>query len=256
MKPKFIRLLINSYYSLFQNLDLFEVCSKRSINIDWVLEAGCHDGTDTVLLNAQFKPARYLAFEPDSAARLKAEMTLGSIEITNVEIYPYGLSNLNTTVYLKYEASGKGSGSTHFSPTGEDSVQIHRFDDSHQIDQASGLLWLDVEGHARQALEGMHKALQRIVVGRIECQLHSRNLDFQKDFQQVVLLMKQNSLLPVYGPIYPGYFGDIVFIRKSYMSHLDLIRSKILFAQMLFLHNFLFPILHKPVQNHEPGMRV
>ena len=227
-------------------MDVIQIAKSRSIDIDWILEAGCHDGSDTVTLESYFKPNRYLAFEPDETARVKAMKLLKTKELNHIELYPFGLSNKDTTTLLKYEAEGKGSGSTHFSETGEDSIEIRKFDNHFKILEKSGLLWLDVEGHAVQVLEGMSHCLELISIARIEVQLHTRSRDFVQDYKKVIQIMKESSLVPIYGPVHPSYFGDIVFMRSSQLSFRDKGRSKVLIANMYFFHSLLFPVLRKP----------
>jgi FkbM family methyltransferase len=241
-----LRKVIDSYYMTFGNMDVIKIANSRSIKVDWVLEAGCHDGSDTVELFKSLCPSRYLAFEPDETARIKAEQLFESHSLTGIELHPFGLSDSDRTVFLKYEAEGKGSGSTHFSDVGEDTVQICRFDKHFKIEQNSGLLWLDVEGHATQAIKGMSSNLKSIALARVEVQLHTRNGDFQQDFKEVIFLMRNASLIPIYGPIHPSFFGDIIFVRSSLLSMTDKIRSRLLMFHLYFLHAFLYPIINKP----------
>jgi FkbM family methyltransferase len=233
-------------YRFFGESDVVAIAKKRGINIDWVLEAGCHDGSDSVRLHENLHPERYLAFEPDETARTQAELTFALGKLDAIELYPYGLSNVNSMKYLKYEAEGKGSGSTHFADTGEDVVEIRVFDDHFNVHQSSGLLWLDVEGHTLQALDGMSISLQQIVIARVEVQLHTRSKDFIQDFLEVVKVMQKMSLIPVYGPIYPGYFGDIIFMDSNLLKTRDKLRSKFLRVLLKFLHLYFYPKIKKP----------
>jgi FkbM family methyltransferase len=223
-----------------------KISSDRGIEIDWILEAGCHDGSDTYKLFSFYSPARYLAFEPDETARLKAKALFDEQKLRTIELYPTGLSSENTTKFLRYAATGKGSGSTHFSEVGEDLISVRVFDDHYKVHESSGLLWLDVEGHTIPALTGMVKSLHKISVARIEVQLHTRSKDFSQDFIEVIQLMKQASLVPVYGPIYPGFFGDIIFIKKTMLTFRDKARHYLLMLHMKFLHLFLYPRIKKP----------
>jgi FkbM family methyltransferase len=241
-----ISTLKNAYYSFFGDLDVVQIAKRHKIDVTWILEAGCHDGSDSIELFEQLKPTRYLAFEPDKVARLKAEKSFKVNQLSAIELYPVGLSNENSVKFLKYEAEGEGSGSTHFSDKGTDQVKICRFDECFTVNESLGLLWLDVEGHAIQALEGMTDALRKIVIARIEIQLHTRNEDFEQDFIGVIHLMKQASLVPIFGPIYPGYFGDIIFLRAEFFTWKDKIRSKLLLFHLKTLHLYIYPKLNKP----------
>lgn len=246
MNSKLFRAVSKATYESFGQLNIEKIAHNRGIKIDWIIEAGCHIGSDTVNLIHFFEPIRYLAFEPDETARNQAQLTFTLNNLNKIELYPYGLSNVTTTKFLKYEAEGKGSGSTHFTDLGEDQVEIQVFDDHYTVKEHSGLLWLDVEGHAVEALEGMTFNLQKIVIAKIEVQLHTRSRDFRQDFVEVVQIMKRMSLVPVYGPIYPGYFGDIIFINFNLLRIKDKLRSKILWTLLKFLHLHFYPKLKKP----------
>ncbi len=242
---KLLKAIAKIVYNIFENLNVEKIAGDRQIKIDWILEAGCHNGDDTVKLVGYFDPIRYLAFEPDETARYQAEQLFArSSRLNQVELYSYGLSNLDSKMYLKYVAEGKGSGSTHFADTGEDVVEIKAFDEHFTVMEHRGLLWLDVEGHTRQALEGMALSLEKFVIARVEVQLHTRNKFFVQDFKEVVQSLRKVSLVPVYGPIYPGYFGDIIFIKLNLLTLKDRLRSRILWMLMKFLHLYLYPKLN------------
>ena len=241
--------LARRYYDYFGNLDVVSIVKAHQMSIDWILEAGCHDGSDSVTLVKELNPVRYLAFEPDETARAKALQRFESTGTHRIEMYPFGLSNYNSMRFLKYEAEGKGSGSTHLADEGDDVIEVKVFDELVTVEEGSGLLWLDVEGHALQALQGMKNALHRIVIAKIEVQLHTRNSDFVRDFIEVILLMEKSDLFPIFGPVYPGYFGDIIFLRKEFLRPYDKFRSRILKFQMGLLHLGVYQIIKKPTKN-------
>ena len=107
------------------------------------------------------------------------------------------------------------------------------------------LLWLDVEGHTLQALQGMQRALSNVVLAKIEVQLHTRNEDFKKDLFEVMKIMKKASLIPIYGPIHPSYFGDVIFVHRENAPIKFKIRSKILITHFFLLHKVAYPALGK-----------
>jgi FkbM family methyltransferase len=228
MKRKLLRKMFYFYYNLFENLNVFEVAKKRGIEIDCIIEAGCHDGTDTILLEEFFKPRKYLAFEPDATARNRAVALLEQHNKPLIQVFDFGLSDKDSLGFLKYEAEGAGSGSSHFRNSGEEPVEVRAFDEYFQINNHKGLLWLDVEGHTTQALLGMQAALGNIFLARIEVQLHTRSEDFKQDYEKVLKLMKEASLVPIYGPIHPGFFGDLIFIKSTDAGIFDRARSKLL----------------------------
>jgi FkbM family methyltransferase len=233
-------------YKSFENLDVYSICRSRGIEIDWILEAGCHDGTDTKSLAEFFLPNKYYAFEPDEVARLKAQSVIKDMNSLDIKLSHKGLSDTNSSKFLRYAAEGKGSGSTSLEDSGDDVVEVCRFDDEYEVILNNGLLWLDVEGHAIPALEGMELTLNRFVLARIEVQLHTRGEGFTQDYKQVAKLMKRAKLVPVFGPVYPGFFGDIIFIKSNLLTMHDKFRALTLKILMSSLHGYLYPALGKP----------
>lgn len=240
-----MREALDRYYSLFIKRDIYSIAKMCNLRISNIIEAGCHDGKDTVELHAFFKPNQILAFEPDEVAPNKAIKLIEQQKIENIEIYSVGLSNTDGHAYLKFEAEGPGSGSTHLSHYGDIPVSFWRFDDHFELSNQVALLWLDVEGHTLQALQGMQRALSNVVLAKIEVQLHTRNEEFKEDLFKVVKIMKKASLIPIYGPIHPSYFGDVIFVHKKNASREFKIRSKVLIAHLFLLHKVAYPALGK-----------
>lgn len=92
----------------------------------------------------------------------------------------------------------------------------------------------------------MMNSLHAFAIARVEVQLHTRNKDFVRDFKKVITHMNKGSLIPVFGPIHPSFFGDIVFVRASLLPFRDQVRSRILLFHMYLFHIILFPLLRKP----------
>jgi FkbM family methyltransferase len=226
--------------------DVAALAKKFSISISWIVEAGCHDGTDTLELLRNFPNAQIDAFEPDSKSRLKAELKIAESKARNVKVSSFGLSNSNETKYLTYVNFEKGSGTSTISNSGNDAIETVRLDDFKNFPTHSGLLWLDVEGHAVEALQGMSATLKGVDLAKIEIQMHEKNKLRPKDYNLVLERMNVAGLIPVYAPLNPGYFGDIYFIRKSYATFRIRLRSKFIILQMHILHGILYPLLGKP----------
>jgi hypothetical protein len=67
-----------------------------------------------------------------------------------------------------------------------------------------------------------------------------------KDAFQVVSILKTAGLIPIYLPIHPGYFGDIIFVRKTNLSHFLILKSQLKVLLFTSLHNYIYPWLKKP----------
>jgi hypothetical protein len=109
-----------------------------------------------------------------------------------------------------------------------------------------GLLWLDVEGHATSALRGASKNLRYIAAAKVEIQMHDMNDALMADYHEVNNIMLSSGLFPVRAPIFPGFFGDVIYLNKRELSLGDKIWSYTLRLQMWLLHDFVYPLLGKP----------
>lgn len=240
--------LLNYIYKLAGDTDILGMLSRENLEIKWVLEAGCHDGQDTLVIHEKVRPDLIIAFEPDTQARSRAQSLFRSQGL-KVELHPFGLSNVNSKLYMNFIDGVEGSGSTYLAETGSSVVEVCRFDDFNFNLPYGGLLWLDVEGHARQALEGAVQNLSKLKAAKVEIQMHDMSEARISDYKVVNHIMISSGLLPVRAPIYPGYFGDILYINKRELSFKARLLSKALILLMGFLHGFLYPLIGKPKSN-------
>lgn len=238
--------ILNWYYKKCGAGDLREISERFGLKVDWIIEAGCHDGTDTLELIKHFPKARIYAFEPDPKSRAIAESRFQTFATKRIELFPFGLSNIGATKFLDYVNNEKGNGTSSISEIGTDPVETIALDDFEKFPANSGLLWLDVEGHAINALIGMKKTLNGIELAKIEIQMHEKSEQRPQDFQQVITIMKQAGLVPLFVPLHPGYFGDIYFARVTSLNKRNRLKSLALRFQMWLLHMHIYPILHKP----------
>lgn len=65
--------LLNRIYSKYSNPGLILVAHQRKLDFEWIIEAGCHDGTDTLKFLELPNVRTIYAFEPDTVAADKAE---------------------------------------------------------------------------------------------------------------------------------------------------------------------------------------
>jgi len=103
-----------------------------------------------------------------------------------------------------------------------------------------------VEGHALSALQGAVASLHNFSAAKIEVQMHSISETKMKDFHEVIKIMKIEHLNVLRAPLHPGFSGDIVFIRRDYLTNRQIITSRILEFLMVVLHNLIYPALGKP----------
>ena len=236
------------YYNVIGTADLRVIANAHSIEIGWIVEAGCHDGTDTLNLLQNFPNSKIITFEPDPISRSKAEERFGTIPKGQVELHPFGLSNEESIKFLSYVENLKGNGTTSISENGIDGVQTVTLDAFRSFPANGGLLWLDVEGHAVNALLGMVTTLRGIDLAKIEIQMHQKSIQRQQDYLEVIDIMAEAGLVPTHVPLQPGFFGDIYFVRKELLGTSSKIRANLLIFQMKLLHGLIYPLLGKPSQ--------
>jgi hypothetical protein len=65
-------------------------------------------------------------------------------------------------------------------------------------------------------------------------------------FFQVHKIMRSSNFKLYRAPIHPGFFGDVIYIRKKELSNVERLESFILTFFMCQLHKVVYPILRKP----------
>ena len=191
------------------------------------------------------------AFEPDDVARAKAEILLEPYLGKVVSLSSLGLSDITGEARLTKNVSF-GDGSSQVRKISSDildemsSISLTRLDDVKIDRDSGGLLWLDVEGHAVQALAGAVATLPAIDIAKIEIQMHDMSETRKSDAFKVIEICQNAGLMPIYFPMYPGYFGDIVFIRAEKLSHLHRFFAFTSFILFQILHKGIYPRIGKP----------
>jgi hypothetical protein len=112
----------------------------------------------------------------------------------------------------------------------------------------NGLLWLDVEGVPHVVLEGAKSTLDCISIAQIEVEMHRMSEYRGASFVKVHKIMRAANFELYRAPLHPGYFGDVIYIKRNRLSLVRIISSRILVIFMFTLHGFLYPVLDKPRQ--------
>jgi FkbM family methyltransferase len=197
------------------------------------------------LLANSLQPKRILAFEPDPTARSKAQELFLRSNL-KVELHDFALSNTNSTMYMNFLDGEEGSGSTYIGRSGQTPVRVRRIDSLDLSLEFGGALWLDVEGHAVQVLQGASNIFAKLKVAKVEVQMHDMHESRCSDLFQVNKLMKSQGLIPIRGPLFPGFFGDVIYVNRRETTTVLKIWSNFLLFQLHFLHRIIYPVLNKP----------
>jgi FkbM family methyltransferase len=238
---------LDRIYLKYGESDFLSNVKDLGIDIEFVVEAGCHDGSDTLKILNELKPLNLFAFEPDSSAFELAALVLKNQSRSNIYLYPYALSDFEGDIYIDFLQQSEGQGiSTVSLYRGDIVVQAKKLDTVIGDISGAGVLWLDVEGHAVKVLKGAQSSLRHFVAAKIEVQMHSISDTKPKDFMSVLRIMKESGLYPTQVPLHPGFSADMVFVRDEYLTKRQRAASKMLEFLMLFLHNSVYPALGKP----------
>ncbi len=149
-------------------------------------------------------------------------------------------------MFLNFLNGEEGTGSSYLAEIGSRSVVVRRLNDLKLNLDYGGMLWLDVEGHALQALNGASDYISNLAAAKIEIQMHKMSDSRVADYFEVNQIMLAHGLIPVRVPIYPGYFGDVIYLNKKEANFFDQIWSKVLVFQMKVLHGLVYSALGLP----------
>ena len=236
------------FYQNLGNPDFFQFAKSINVQFEFIIEAGCHDGMDTLRNLVEFKPRFYHAFEPDSVAFKKSQENLSRYP-DSVVLHRKALGDKNRSMVLEFHKQ-PGTGSSQISDAkvtkNGEKVKVCKLDDVLGNIGFWGLLWLDVEGFAVPALIGAKRTLRKVAVAKIEVQMHDMERNRPTDAYQVIQIMLEANLIPIYLPIHPGFFGDIYFLNREFCSRKFRIRSVIASKLFVILHTKIYPWLKKP----------
>jgi len=239
--------ILNKIYERYSARD-FLFLAKEMKSIEWIVEAGVHDGTDTEILLNTFEVKKYLAFEPDPAAFAMAEKKLSNNKLKkNINFYPVALSDQSKLIKI-VSPNGFGLGISQISndPSSQGlTIYSDLLDNYLGSMNNKGLLWLDVEGHSFSALNGSKVNLTKFVICKIDVQTHTIDSTKMQDAFQIHKLMYKSFIL-IRAPLQPGYFGDLVYLRKDKISINIWVLGKTLTALFFLLHKIIYPLLGKP----------
>jgi hypothetical protein len=88
--------------------------------------------------------------------------------------------------------------------------------------------------------------LRNLSVAKVEVQMHEMHEARKSDLFEVIQLLKFIGLTPIKAPLHPGYFGDLLFVKRSELGICLKFWSFVLQGQLVFLHKYLYPLLRKP----------
>ncbi len=246
--PNFTSSIYRYFESPHSVKDLFALIDQLKIEISWVIEAGCHNGSDTLEMIEMYGMEKIYAFEPDPSARFEAEMVLAEYLGSRVELSPFALMDKSGLVGIDY-LGAPGSGSSqirHHRSDDASGIKAIKLDEIQVTWDGGGCFWLDVEGVAVEVLIGSLNTLKKISVIKCEVEFHDMSQTRKSNYRKVFSLLSDNDFAIWKCDINPGYFGDILFVRKKHLSKIQLVKSRIILNLVVLIRSYIYPWLGKP----------
>jgi len=148
--------ILNNFYYAFSNPGLLSIAQKRNLDFQWVIEAGCHDGSDTLKFLEMPNVLKVYAFEPDEVAANKAEAKFKS-HGERVKLHRLALMDRPGFIDVSSPTGEFGDGNSIVGNFRSDESELNsgikyfrcsNLDSELKDLTGNGLLWLDVEGAA------------------------------------------------------------------------------------------------------------
>lgn len=200
---------------------------KYCPNIRTILEAGCHNGSDTIDFSNKFPSSKIYGFEP--VPYLFNRLSEKVKDIDNIKIFNIGLYNYNGIGDF-YVCSGRADASSSALPPKEHLVKhpdilfenkdiikvqyltIDEWARQNNIEYID-LMWLDMQGAERQTLEASPNILSKVQVIHSEVSMVETysGVCLYKDYK---LWMESKGFYVAHEDMKYNDMNDVLFVRK------------------------------------------
>lgn len=244
--------ILDKFYAQFANPGVLNIITKRKISIDWAIEAGCHDGSDTLQIAKLPYIQRIYAFEPDPIAAAIAQAKFNKLSGL-VKLLPFALWSTPGFVEMLSPTGLLGDGNSIFRFHGKfeesqnlNAIPCTTLDLEINANSGNGLLWLDVEGVPHFVLEGSIETLKCVVIAQIEVEMHKMSDYRNESFTEVHKIMRRSNFKLYKAALHPGFFGDVIYLKADKLSKQERLICVLLTLLVKFLHSAIYPIMNKP----------
>lgn len=257
--------ILNKFYARHSNPGIIEIITGRSLTVDWAIEAGCHDGSDTIGIANLENMRQIYSFEPDVVAASKAQAQF-KILPPIVKFFPIALWDKSGFVEMHSPNGKPGDGSSIFrfcevTHLAAGMIEEQNFFLCTTIDAEvtpisdNGMLWLDVEGVSNIVLNGALQTLKSISIAQIEIEMHKMSNRREESFDSVHRIMTKLNFRLFRAPLHPGYFGDVIYIKKENLTNSEKVFSSYITILMFILHKIIYPTISKPAPENSSDAR-
>lgn len=203
------------------------IFKKYCTDIKNILEAGSHDGRDTIEFAKMFPNSNIYAFEP--ASQLYNILELHSKTYTNIKPYQIGLYNYNGEGDFYICSGGGNASSSALEPTGhlkihpsikfnkEDKIRIKYFTIDEWAKQNNvesiDIMWLDMQGIEKEVIEASPNIIKTVkaIYSEISTSELYKGTCLYKDY------CKWMESIGFYIALEDGFCcesGNVLFVRK------------------------------------------
>jgi len=245
--------LLTKIYAKYSSPGLLKVARERNLDFEWIIEAGCHDGTDTLEFLKLPNIKRVFAFEPDDVAADLAEAKFTNHQ-ERVNLKRLALMDQPGYIEMSSPTGNFGDGTTVISNfksvrpaySHDEKILICSTMDMELPNLTGrGLLWLDVEGSAANVLSGSLETLKSVSLVQVEVDTHTSK--FRKaNFAKVDQILTKSNFSLIFGPLHPGFFGDAIYLKNSQLTGIERLRSLALRGLYCALHLVIYPLTGRP----------
>jgi len=149
-------IIVNGFYEYDQLILISNFLDKKNIHGGVFMDIGANIGNHTVFFKNRFK--KILSFEPNPL--VYPLLTINTKESTNINLFPYGLSNKSSKETLYYCSNNIGKGGVDVTDTDSSvPIDLKTFDNDLLEGQTLKLIKIDTEGHEELILKGMQDIL-------------------------------------------------------------------------------------------------
>ena len=218
------------------------------------MEAGCHDGSDSLRLLDLNDYVVIHAFEPDPQAFAAAR---NNVKSPRFQLSSFALMEIDGTAKIIPFKNSLGTGSSiikilnhdEIGPLDQkDYVQCRRLDSLNLTSNPGrGAFWIDVEGAEINLIKGSIDTLRKVDVVQIEVVMHDMSEVRVATWRELNTILIKNGFSLCNAPTHPGFFGDCIYVRSSCLSLRSRVRAKFLHILMISLHIWIYPLLKKPL---------
>ena len=192
-----------------------------------ILDIGSRNGNDAQSFRHASPQSKIVAFEANPQLfDLMAKNSM--LQKLNVKVEPFAISNEHGEAEFSIFNTERGTGSLKERTAGDSAtryrVQTRTLDELFGDEpEKTAALWIDVEGHTYEVLQGAQRLLNRTLVIHAEVESHEI-FQGQRLSSEVVDYLSAQGFEMISGGMYPGKkLGDMLFLRRQETRNLGLL---------------------------------